>query len=708
MPLLLMAQQQNTIRGMVLDTKGQPVIGANVFLKNSYDGTSSGPDGSFSFSTTATGPQTLVAAYLGYEQQEQQIVVSATGTSVRFKLKEKLSQLQAVTITAGAFEAGDEKRSTVLSSLDIVTTAGATADIFSAINTLPGAQRVGEEGKLFVRGGDSYETKTFIDGLLVQKPYNASVPDLPARGRFSPFLFSGTTFSSGGYSAEYGQALSSALLLKSNGLPEKTETGVSLMSVGLGASHTQRWAKTSLALTADYTNLAPYTGLIKQHIDWEQAPETKSGSLIFRHKTSDTGLLKVYSSYSASHLALTQTTPGQLRQYVELGNNNFYSNATYQELLTAKWTLYAGLGYGFNTDNVQVAEQQIGEQDQSAQGKLMFEHQLVQPLWLKFGSEWTGRRYAQEYQAHATSQTIGSGFEEMLVASFAEADWTISPKVVARAGIRAEHSQLVDHTNLAPRLSLAYKTDPHGQISAAYGTFYQLPEAQLLRVNNQLGFERATHYILNYQHQQNKRTLRAEAYYKHYDNLVKYNPALPYHPESYHNSGSGYAQGIDLFWRDRKSIKFGDYWISYSLLDTRRNYRHFPQQAIPTFASRHNLALVYKHFVPALKTQIGSTYAFASGRPYHDPNRAGFNQGRTATYHDLSLNASYLTNIWGNFTVVYVSATNLLGNSQVFGYRYASQPDESGTFARQEVGPPAKRFLFVGLFINFGGQGIHH
>ncbi|WP_439881017.1 TonB-dependent receptor [Pontibacter sp. MBLB2868] len=707
-PLLVLAQNQHTITGKVLDTRGEPIIGANVFVKGSYDGTSSGTEGTFSFTTAATGTQTVVASFLGYEQQELLLDLKTDASAVTFRLQEKLSELKSVTITAGAFEAGDEKRSTVLSSLDIATTAGATADIFAAINTLPGAQRVGEEGKLFVRGGDSYETKTFIDGLLVQKPYNSSVPDLPARGRFSPFMFSGITFSSGGYSAEYGQALSSALLLRSNGLPENTETGVSIMSVGLGASHTQRWANTSLSMTADYSNLAPYTKLIDQNITWTQAPKSKGGSLIFRHKTSDTGMLKAYSSFTGSTLALSQPTPDGVKQDVKLRNGNYFSNITFQDLLSAKTALRTGLSFMRNTDNIQVDEQQIAEQDNTLQAKATLEHQVAEPLWIKYGTELTLRRYEQQYQEHAGATSINAGFNELMTAAFTEADWHLSNNLVARAGARAEYTALINKANLAPRLSLAYKTDAYGQVSAAFGRFYQLPEAAFLKVTDQLQNETATHYILNYQRQKDDRTLRVEGYFKKYDQLVKYDPAYPYLPGSYNNNGKGYAQGIDIFWRDRKSIKNGDYWVSYSLLDTRRNYRDYPQQAVPAFASKHNVAVVYKHFVPKLQTQFGATYSFASGRPYYNPNKAGFNQETTPKYHDLSLNASYLTNIRGNFTVVYVSATNLLGSDQVFGYRYASTPDETGNFSSQKVGPPAKRFLFMGVFINFGGKSIHH
>ncbi|MCD4694989.1 MAG: hypothetical protein K8S16_02015 [Bacteroidales bacterium] len=52
-------------------------------------------------------------------------------------------------------------------------------------------QTVGEEGKLFVRGGDSYETQTFNDGMIVDKPYE-SYEIKPGAKRF---IFSGVFIS---------------------------------------------------------------------------------------------------------------------------------------------------------------------------------------------------------------------------------------------------------------------------------------------------------------------------------------------------------------------------------------------------------------------------------------------------------------------------------------------------------------------------------
>ena len=213
---------QTTISGKVTDTKKHPMRGVSVSIKNSYDGGTTDSLGNYHFTTSETNNVILTATYTGYKNFEQPIHIADTKSiTLNIVLREEITELQAVVVNAGSFAAGDRKRAAVLSSIDIATTAGSNADITAALKTLPGTQQIGEQEGLFVRGGEGYETKQFIDGTLVNNPYYSSVPDIAQRGRFSPFLFKGTVFSTGGYSAQYGQALSSVLLLESIDLPEK-------------------------------------------------------------------------------------------------------------------------------------------------------------------------------------------------------------------------------------------------------------------------------------------------------------------------------------------------------------------------------------------------------------------------------------------------------------------------------------------------------
>lgn len=145
---------QTHINGKVLDVSGEPIPGANVMIKDTYDGTSSAIDGTFSFASEEQGVRLLVISFVGYKPFEQPVELTGKAISITAVLKEQINQLEGVVISAGSFTAGEEKRRTILKPVDIAMTAGATADIAGALNTLPGTQKVGETGRLFVRGGD--------------------------------------------------------------------------------------------------------------------------------------------------------------------------------------------------------------------------------------------------------------------------------------------------------------------------------------------------------------------------------------------------------------------------------------------------------------------------------------------------------------------------------------------------------------------------
>ena len=336
---------QVTVRGRVTDKNGQSLPGSNIMIKGTYDGSSADTAGYFHFKTMEKGPQIIVASFVGYKTTEKEIDLSAPSVLIEINLEEQIGEIKGVVITAGAFETGDLKRPIVLKPMDIATTPSAMGDIYGAMTTLPGTQVVGNEGGLYVRGGEGYETKTFIDGMQVINPYMSKMPDLPTRSRFSPLLFTGTSFSTGGYSAEYGQALSSAINLKTTGLAEKNQGSVSLMSVGMSGSYAQRWDKSSLAGTFQYLNMKPYFSLFSQNMDWKTPPVQSGGTLLFRQRYGKHGFLKAFGSFDRSKSALYYNYKGDSStpSLIKLQNGNYYLNTTYSDLLADKWRLKAGL-----------------------------------------------------------------------------------------------------------------------------------------------------------------------------------------------------------------------------------------------------------------------------------------------------------------------------------------------------------------------------
>lgn len=700
----LYAQSATMLSGTVRDAAGQVLPGVNVFLRGTFDGASTDTLGTFQFETQQAGTATLVLSLLGYQPQELPLALNGQPLKLSLKLKGTPHALGSVVVTAGAFEASDEKRSAALNTRDVQTTAGALADVAGALNTLPGTTRVGEDGMLFVRGGAANETKVYMDGLPVQNFYTGSVPAVPARGRFSPTLFRGTVFSTGGYSALYGQALSGVLLLNSTDLSQETQTGLSVSNLFVGASRTKRWEHTSLDVSADYTNLTPYTGLIPQNVEWVQAPRSGSGSVKLSHRTGQAGMLKVYGTWSAQRLAIRQPSPEPAgQQTVALQNSNGYLNTTFRSPLRRGWSVQTGVALSRDDKDVHPDTLRLRTLEQALVGRVVLTNDSAGSRWnLKLGVEGVGQQVTQQYQPRATDANTRykTSFTEKRTASFVESDFQLSDRLAGRVGGRVEYSALLGRANAAPRLALAYQTSEHSSVSGAYGRFYQTPDNSLLLVQPNLRFEQASHSVLTYQYNHDGKLLQAEAYHKTYAHLTRYNGQDLRNAATYDNGGTGYARGLDVLWRDRKTVKNLEYWVSYGFLDTRRQYRADPVSAVPTFAARHSVSVVGKYWVPKLNTLFGATASYGSPRRYHDLNQEGYNQGVLPTYQDVSLNASYLTRLFGQFTIVHLSASNVLGRQNVYGYRYASTPDASGQFNRVAVTPTAPRMLFVGVFVS--------
>lgn len=686
---------QNTISGKVVDEKGKPVSGANVYIEGTYDGTSSSETGDFTFETNSKGTQLLVVSFLVFETVKTSIDV-ANFKNRTIKLKDNVNALDAVVITAGTFEAGGKAKVSVLKPLDIVTTAGSAGNIIAALQTLPGTQNVGEDGRLFVRGGDASETQTFVDGIRVSQPYGATTQNLPTRGRFSPFLFSGISFSTGGYSAEYGEALSSVLLLNTQDEPEQNKTEISLMTVGLGAGNTQKWKKSSLSVNASYINLAPYQVAIKQNVDWNKPFQSWSGETVYRYNFNN-GILKLYAAFDSSKFDINQeniNSPQKMR--VDLNNTNFYFNSSYKGVFGSNWQIISGLSYGYSKNKIKLDVDNVANDENAAHLKLKLKKSFSDRVKLSFGADYFVTKFDEEYNPKNGSSAI-LGYNSNIAAVFTEADIFFSKKVVAKVGFRASNNQLLDEIAITPRISLAHKIAKSSQISMAYGDFTQTPNVDYIKYSkfHQFESEKSSHYILNYQYNKNGKTLIAEAYYKDYSNLVKYNTPTIQYNSIFNNNGSGYAKGVDLFWRDGTTFKNLEYWISYSYIDSERDYKNFPTQATPSFIANNSLSVVTKYWISDWKSQIGFTNSFSTGRPYNNPNETQFMNGKTKSYNNLSFNWAYLLS---QQKILYFSVSNVLGAQNVYGYDYAKNPNSNGVYNRTAITPTADRFFFVGFF----------
>jgi hypothetical protein len=380
---------------------------------------------------------------------------------------------------------------------------------------------------------------------------------------------------------------------------------------------------------------------------------------------------------------------------------NYYLNSTYSDILSENWKLKTGIAYTYNKSKTGIDQNRLGETTQSFQHRLTLNRNYNETFTLKFGEEASWYLFNRDYYAFDSLKTYNSGFTITDYAVFMEPEVHLNNRLVARVGLRGEYLSLLNEWQVVPRISMAYNTGDYSQVSLAYGLFRQRPENQYLIFNHDLQSEKATHLILNYQYEVNDRIFRAEVYNKWYSNLVKYTSENKPDPSAYNNIGIGYARGIELFWRDSKSVKNLDYWISYSYINTKRNYKDYRVLRIPSFISSHTLSLVAKYYISKINTYTGITYMYASPKTWYNPSLPFYSGDQTKSYNDVSLNITTIRPLFGSYCALLLNVNNLLGFTNIYGYHYSPNPDSGGNYSRYPIAPQSKRFFVLAAYYIF-------
>lgn len=713
---------QITISGKVT-YKNKALKDINITLKDTYDGATSDANGNYSFTTTETGDKILVFSAPDYDEVELPVKIEGKDIAMNANLKQQISEINAVVITAGSIEASDKKRATaLLTPLDVYTTAGANGQISSALGYLPGVQKVGESEGLFVRGGTGTETKIFMDGNLVNNYFTNSVPGIAGRDRFNTSLFKGNIFSSGGYSAVYGQALSSVLILESVDLPETTsfDFGVSPIFLSVNYQKLNQEKTASWGVAGSYSNLGLMGKLFNFNTDFDKFPQGYGFDGNFRIKTKKGGFIKYYGSIDENKMAVGSESleEDSDRNMVSLKGQNMYHNLSYREKF-GKYLVNVGTSYTYNSsdlnfatflNNLEQSNTPINNKSNYINAKIVVERKIGRNN-IRGGFELNNADENMKYG------TFERNYKDLISSAFAETDLIFTNNLTAKIGARTEHSSYLDKWNFSPRAALAYRISKDWTTSFAYGIFYQNPESKYLYSKN-FDFQRADHYIFQVQKNADGRSLRFEAFYKKYDDLIKTSSLADnlssannqYYQIANSNAGKGFAKGIELFWRDKKTFKDIDYWLTYSYLDSKRDFLNYPFSLAPNFASKHTFNAVAKKFVMDWKTGFNLSYTYSKGRPYYNIMTKEYNgklvnfvddSGKLKDYSGLNFSINYVPSVGKkdskSFTVFVLSINNILGNKNVYGFNYSAD----GT-SRTAVRPPVNTFVFIGAFVSFG------
>lgn len=651
---------QTNVSGFVTDGR-EPLAGANVFILGTIDGCQTDSLGHFSFVTAKEGEQTLKVTFIGFEDY---LLTSSQLTNLSIRMHEKATTIDEVVITASTYSFGKSENFKTMDALDVVMAGNSCGDVVAALQTLPGTQKVGENGKLYVRGGESEECQTFINGMHVLTPYSTNVEGQSQRGRFSPFLFKGINFSLGGYGGEYGQALSSVLPMETTDVVTSDKLGVSASLVDWNAGGTKAFNKSSLSFNADYTSMGLYNALFPDRCDWTRPYRKLSGEAQYKAEISGMTVLKSYAGYDL-------TSVGQHIDDLNLSfkEHNIYVNTTIKTSIGHGYSLFAGIANSSVFKDIDDA-QTLGDHYHNLRNEVHLKAELKKvftpTLKMSAGLEDYIRNSSMQYE------TYRYHVDYNLSAAHLDAQWRIIPRLFLNLSCRAEHLNYVNDWMLMPRATVSYIPNNRFQLSAMFGRYSQTAEDEYIASSGKhLAQGTADHAIVSLQYSTAKTLLRIEPYYKKYRHL----PLLA--EGAYTSDGYGTSRGFDVFFENHSLVKNIATTISYSFNDSERLYLDYTSLRTPEYASRHNIRLTAKYSIG--KFIIGLAESYASGRKY--------TMGTTPCYNSLDANITYLLH---PKVIVYSSLNNILGRTNVYRYQSDGTP----------VTATRDRFFYIGIFVS--------
>ncbi len=695
--------QKCIIKGIITDENGSPLKYANIYIMNSVEGCMSNEKGEFYFTTSQFGDFTLLCSYIGFKIFEREIITTPGKIiSLTIHLKKKVIQGKTLTVTASSFTAGNdsEQKGVVLSALDVVRTPGSAADIFWAIQSFPGLQQVEEGAGLFVRGGDVSETAVYLDGALLQHPYKYESPTGGFFGTFNPFLLKGTYFSSGGFSAEYGNALSGVLAMQSRDLPSQCQYGI---GVGLAAESMFITVpvindKFGFSLSGNVSNTKMMFKLNGSEKNFSHYPSSYDLNFNCIYKPDKNSKIKMFIFREDDKVGVEVENPEYSSHFYGDASNSLY-NLQFSTLLNQNILLKANTALTRYVKKLSLGVMDLNLEDRVQQTRCEIEGKFspnlsiisgIELYQLKTFIEGTVPMERDDTDPYALSQHVDTEYISHLKNFFIQGDYLTPWGCSIISGLRGEYESITNQYRIDPRLSVIFPLSLNTAITAAYGIYHQFPHPQYYDSyvgNPELTAMKSVHRVVGINHKRKNTLFRVEAYYKNYKNLLLEDVA-----KNYTNQGKGYSKGLDIFIKKKFTLLSG--WVSYSWLQARRKWMDLPVMSSPYFDITHNFNAVMT--ADLCKTiSLGIRFRYATGKPYTSEEGA-FHNKRVPSYQNMDMNISWIHSFWGSdMTIIYLAVSNLMGRKNIFDYIYSSDFEK-----REAVTSTFQRSVYFGCQIN--------
>ncbi len=667
----LISAQTSTgiVTGKVVDKiTQQPLPGVNILLVGTTLGAATDLEGNFSISNIPIGTYQIRASFVGFNTVTKTDITvnTARPSNVNFEITESTIELDGVVVTSDFFEADPTEVNSIksFSYEEIRRAPGGFEDVVRALSVLPGvAQASAGRNDLVVRGGAPSENLFLVDGLVVPNINHFGTQG--ATGGPLSFInldfVESTSFSTGGFSALYGDKLSSVLTIDLREARKDRIGGKALLSAtqfGLNlegpVSKNSNFIFSARRSYLDFIFNAAGFGFVPQYYDFlgkfNYDIDTKNKlSFLF---VAALDKVKFNNDDDENIRDNAQILGSNQNQYVTgLTYRRLFNNGFYRVSLSRNFVDYDSSQRDTLLNPIFLNQSTEGENEIKADVvyKTSAASEINVGLSAKLINFNSNILFPQNFVTTfgetlpITSLDVDENFTKF--AAFAQYSASLFNRFRLNLGLRADYFDAIeDPLTISPRFSAGYMIDDLTSLSFSTGIYHQSPSyiwLAALESNKNLKPVKVNQFVLGIERKlQDDLRLKLEGFYKDYSDY----PTSTFRPylvlantgagfggaaenfssfglEPLVSEGKGNARGIELSLQ--KKLSDIPYYGLFSLTYSESEFTGLDGIERPgTYDQRWILNLT-GGYVFNEKWEVSLKFRFATGSPYTPFNNDG-------------------------------------------------------------------------------------
>lgn len=218
------------LHGKVIDTDNEPLEFATVRIAGTAVGTNTGLDGGYSLSVAEQDTIEVVFTCIGYREEKRKLFNAKGDVTLNMRMQRTSKELQEVEVAEYRKQTGSIQKIDADAYMLAPDVSGGSVE--SLLTTMAGVNSSNEMSSQYsVRGGTYDENSVYINGIEVYRPQLISSGQQEGLSIINPDMVDAVGFSTGGFTAEYGDKMSSVLDITYRE-PEAFEGSVSASLMG--------------------------------------------------------------------------------------------------------------------------------------------------------------------------------------------------------------------------------------------------------------------------------------------------------------------------------------------------------------------------------------------------------------------------------------------------------------------------------------------